>query len=63
MAFQEINRGTGADTGDGDSLRAGGLKVNTNFGEIYTETSIHRIFLWNIGLLNECGLPLLFVYQ
>ena len=35
MAFQEINRGTGADTGDGDSLRAGGLKVNTNFGEIY----------------------------
>ena len=35
MAFQEINRGTGADTGDGDSLRAGGLKVNTNFSEIY----------------------------
>ena len=36
MAKQLINRGTAANDGTGDNLRAGADKVNTNFTELYT---------------------------
>ena len=36
MAYQSIGLGSAADDGTGDSLRAGGTKVNANFSEIYT---------------------------
>ena len=35
MAYQSIGLGSAADDGTGDSLRAGGTKVNANFSEIY----------------------------
>ena len=36
MAFQSIGLGTTAGDGTGDNIRAGGDKINDNFGEIYT---------------------------
>ena len=36
MAYQSIEIGTAANDGTGDTLRAGGDKVNDNFVEIYT---------------------------
>jgi len=36
MAFQSIEIGTAANDGTGDTLRAGGDKINDNFSEIYT---------------------------
>jgi len=36
MAYQALGLGTSADDGTGDSIRAGGTKVNANFVEIYT---------------------------
>jgi hypothetical protein len=36
MTNQVIDLGTSADDGTGDSLRAGGDKVNDNFSEVYT---------------------------
>ena len=36
MAKYTINRGTTANDGTGDNLRAGADKVNLNFTEIYT---------------------------
>ena len=36
MTKQTINRGTAANDGTGDNLRAGAAKVNENFDEIYT---------------------------
>ena len=36
MAKQSINRGTAANDGTGDNLRAGAEKVNNNFDELYT---------------------------
>jgi len=36
MAKQTINRGTAANDGTGDNLRAGAAKVNDNFDELYT---------------------------
>ena len=36
MAYQTLDLGTSADDGTGDSLRAGGDKINDNFSEIYT---------------------------
>ena len=36
MAKQTINRGTSANDGTGDNLRAGAAKVNDNFDELYT---------------------------
>jgi len=36
MAKQSINRGTSANDGTGDNLRAGAQKVNANFDELYT---------------------------
>ena len=36
MAYQSIGLGSAADDGTGDSLRAGGTKLNANFSEIYT---------------------------
>lgn len=35
MAQQHINTGTAANDGTGDSLRAGGLKIEANFTELY----------------------------
>ena len=35
MTKQTINRGTSANDGTGDNLRAGAAKVNENFDEIY----------------------------
>ena len=35
MAQQTLNLGTGANTGDGDTLRAAGQKINENFTELY----------------------------
>ena len=36
MAYQSLGVGTNANDGSGDTLRAGGAKVNDNFVEIYT---------------------------
>lgn len=36
MAKSLINTGTAADAGDGDNLRAGAAKINSNINEIYT---------------------------
>ena len=36
MALQSLDLGTSADDGTGDSLRAGGDKINDNLSEIYT---------------------------
>ena len=36
MAYQEIGLGSAADDGTGDTIRAGGDKINDNFVEIYT---------------------------
>lgn len=35
MAQQTVNIGTAANDGSGDSLRAGGNKINANFTELY----------------------------
>lgn len=35
MTRQTISIGTAANDGTGDSLRSGGTKMNTNFGELY----------------------------
>ena len=35
MSYQSIGLGSAADDGTGDSLRAGGTKVNANFSELY----------------------------
>ena len=37
MAYQSIGRGSTANDGTGDDLRAGAAKVNSNFVEIYTK--------------------------
>ena len=36
MAYQSLNLGSTGDDGTGDSMRAGGDKINDNFSEIYT---------------------------
>jgi hypothetical protein len=36
MAYQSLGVGTNANDGSGDTLRAGGAKINDNFVEIYT---------------------------
>ena len=36
MTKQTINRGSAANDGTGDNLRAGAQKVNENFNELYT---------------------------
>ena len=36
MALQSLNIGSVANDGSGDTLRAGGDKINDNFSEIYT---------------------------
>ena len=36
MTKQTINRGSAANDGTGDNLRAGAAKVNENFDEIYS---------------------------
>ena len=36
MAYQSIGRGSTANDGTGDDLRAGAAKVNSNFSELYT---------------------------
>ena len=36
MAYQALEIGTAANDGTGDTLRAGGDKINDNFSEIYT---------------------------
>lgn len=35
MAYQEINIGSGPNTGDGDKGRVGAQKINDNFVELY----------------------------
>ena len=37
MAFQSLGVGTNANDGSGDTLKAGGAKINDNFTEIYTK--------------------------
>jgi len=39
MAQQSLNLGT-PDSGDGDTLRSGGEKINANFDELYTSVSL-----------------------
>jgi len=36
MARQGINTGTSANSGTGDTLLSGGVKINENFSELYT---------------------------
>lgn len=40
MAQQHISLGTAANDGSGDSLRAGGLKIEANFTELYTQLAV-----------------------
>lgn len=40
MAQQTINLGAAAGDGTGDSLRAGGTKLNANFTELYTQLTV-----------------------
>ena len=40
MARQDINIGTNANDGTGDDLRTAMQKINTNFTELYAETSV-----------------------
>ena len=44
MAQQSINLGTTANDGTGDTLRAAGLKVNSNFTEVYSNVSLLQIY-------------------
>ena len=44
MAQQSINLGTTANDGTGDTLRAAGLKVNSNFNEVYSNVSTLTIY-------------------
>lgn len=37
MARQAISTGTAANDGTGDNLRDGGVKINANFSELYTD--------------------------
>jgi hypothetical protein len=37
MAYQSLGVGTNANDGSGDTLRAGGAKINDNFVEVYTK--------------------------
>ena len=37
MAFQSLGVGSNANDGSGDTIRAGGAKINDNFTEIYTK--------------------------
>ncbi len=37
MAYQSLGVGSNANDGSGDTLRAGGAKINDNFVEIYTK--------------------------
>jgi len=36
MALQSLGVGTNANDGSGDTLKAGGAKINDNFVELYT---------------------------
>ena len=36
MAYQALETGTAPNDGSGDTLRAGGTKINENFVEVYT---------------------------
>lgn len=40
MAQQTVNLGATANDGSGDSLRAGGLKINANFTELYAQLTV-----------------------
>ena len=44
MAQQSINLGTTANDGTGDTLRVAGLKVNSNFIEVYSNVSLLEIY-------------------
>lgn len=44
MAQQSINLGTTANDGTGDTLRVAGLKVNSNFTEVYSNVSLLQIY-------------------
>ena len=42
MAQQVVDLGTTADDGTGDSLRAGGQKINDNFTELYAQIGANK---------------------
>ena len=45
IGLRLINVGSAADQGDGDSARAGGIKINTTFVDIYSQFAIYHQFL------------------
>ena len=53
MAKYTINRGTTANDGTGDNLRAGANKVNLNFDEIYTAIGDGTILAANIKVKDD----------
>lgn len=53
MTRQVINLGTGPDSGDGDTLREGGRKINENFGELYAAQILTSTDQLPEGLLNK----------
>lgn len=53
MTRQVINLGTGPDSGDGDTLREGGRKINENFGELYAAQILTSTDQLPEGLLNQ----------
>lgn len=52
MAKQLVNIGNAVDSGDGDYLRLGGQKLNSNFNDLYSklgdETNIHPAGQWKL---------------
>jgi len=52
MAKQNLNIGTGANTGSGDSLRQGASKINSNFDEIYSQLGNTQNLLFGIDFSN-----------
>ena len=52
MAQQIINVGSAANDGTGDSLRAGGIKINDNFSEVYDFTNGFIDYNDTTGIIN-----------
>ena len=59
MAIQNINVGTFSNDGTGDTLRAAGLKVNSNFayhGSLFTDlASVDRHIVRGLGATYDIG--------
>ena len=48
MTKQTINRGTAANDGTGDNLRAGAAKINENFDELYSVLGDGKFLMYDV---------------